>query len=115
MKQHPDRQPRRAKSVNGGDHNNRKTNYQLERKRIQDSLILDSSLPIANCPLTIADCRFGYQGGEFAGWEGGQAVVNNFASEKEAVTGGNLQVGKFAGREGGIRHSQGKVSSTRPR
>jgi hypothetical protein len=34
MKQHPDRQPRRAKPVNGGNDNNRDADYEFERKGI---------------------------------------------------------------------------------
>ncbi|MEP6911625.1 MAG: hypothetical protein ABI923_02660 [bacterium] len=36
MKQHPDRQPRRAKPVNGGNDNNRDADYELEGKGIDD-------------------------------------------------------------------------------
>ena len=34
MKQHPDRQPRRTKPVNGGNDNNRDADYEFERKGI---------------------------------------------------------------------------------
>jgi hypothetical protein len=36
MKQHPDRQPRRAKPVDGGDDDNRDADYEFEGKRIDD-------------------------------------------------------------------------------
>ena len=36
MKQHPDRQPRRAKPVNGGNDNNRDADYEFELKGIDD-------------------------------------------------------------------------------
>jgi hypothetical protein len=36
MKQHPNRQPRRAKPVNGGDDYNRDADQEFECKRIDD-------------------------------------------------------------------------------
>jgi len=36
MKQHPDRQPRRAIPVNGGNDNNRDADYEFELKGIDD-------------------------------------------------------------------------------
>jgi len=36
MKQHPDSQPGRAKSVNGGNDDNRDTDDEFERKGIDD-------------------------------------------------------------------------------
>ena len=36
MKQHPDRQPRRAKAVNGGNDDDSDADYEFEGKRIDD-------------------------------------------------------------------------------
>ena len=36
VKQHPDRQPRRAEAVNGGDDDNRDRDQEFESKGIQD-------------------------------------------------------------------------------
>ena len=44
MKQHPDRQPGRAKPVNGGNDNNRDADYELERKGIDDYALWGKSL-----------------------------------------------------------------------
>ena len=48
MKQHPDRQPRRAKPVNGGNDNNRDADYEFERKGIDDYFLWGKSLFCGN-------------------------------------------------------------------
>ena len=44
MEQHPDRQPGRAKPVNGGNDNNRDADYEFERKGIDDYDLWGESL-----------------------------------------------------------------------
>jgi hypothetical protein len=40
MKQHPDRQPRRAVTVNGGNDDDGNADYEFERKGIDDYYLL---------------------------------------------------------------------------